>query len=33
MMRDQAMHSALGEAPGAEALYGLLSNVIDRTAA
>jgi nitrogen PTS system EIIA component len=27
------MHTALGEAPGAEALYGLLANVIDRDAA
>lgn len=33
MMRDDAMHAALSEAPGAEALYGLLSNVIDRDAA
>ncbi len=33
MMRDEAMHAALSEAPGAEALFGLLSNVIDRTAA
>jgi len=27
------MHRALSEAPGAEALYGLLCNVIDRDAA
>lgn len=33
MMRDERMHEALTEAPGAEALYGLLSNVIDRDAA
>ncbi|MEY4160960.1 MAG: hypothetical protein RLZZ136_1581 [Pseudomonadota bacterium] len=33
MMRDEAMHQALIQAPGAEALYGLLSNVIDRSAA
>lgn len=33
MMRDEAMHSALVQAPGEEALYGLLSNVIDRDAA
>ena len=33
MMRDEAMHAALSQAPGAEALYGLLSNVIDRDAA
>lgn len=33
MMRDEAMHEALGEAPGAEALYGLLANSIDRDAA
>ncbi|PKB14003.1 PTS system nitrogen regulatory IIA component [Novosphingobium kunmingense] len=33
MMRDEAMHDALGEAPGAEALYGLLANSIDRDAA
>lgn len=33
MMRDEAMHQALSHAPGAEALYGLLSNVIDRDAA
>jgi PTS system nitrogen regulatory IIA component len=33
MMRDERMHEALLAAPGAEALYGLLSNVIDRDAA
>jgi len=33
MMRDERMHEALIEAPGAEALYSLLSNVIDRDAA
>lgn len=33
MMRDEAMHAALAEAPGAEALYALLANVIDRDAA
>ncbi|MBS0482052.1 MAG: PTS sugar transporter subunit IIA [Proteobacteria bacterium] len=33
MMRDEQMHAALGEAPGAEALYGLLANSIDRDAA
>ncbi|PLK27219.1 PTS sugar transporter subunit IIA [Novosphingobium sp. TH158] len=33
MMRDEGMHQALSQAPGAEALYGLLSNVIDRDAA
>ncbi len=33
MMRDEAMHTALGEAPGAEALYALLANGIDRDAA
>ncbi|MFN5781217.1 MAG: PTS sugar transporter subunit IIA, partial [Novosphingobium sp.] len=33
MMRDEAMHTALAEAPGAEALYALLANVIDRDAA
>ena len=33
MMRDDAMHAALGEAPGAEAIYALLANVIDRDAA
>ena len=33
MMRDDQMHAALGEAPGAEAIYALLANVIDRDAA
>ncbi|HEX7752640.1 MAG TPA: PTS sugar transporter subunit IIA [Novosphingobium sp.] len=33
MMRDERMHAALAQAPGNEALYGLLSNVIDRDAA
>lgn len=33
MMRDERMHQALSEAPGAEALYGLLCNVLDRDAA
>lgn len=33
MMRDDAMHVALTQAPSDEALYGLLSNVIDRDAA
>lgn len=33
MMRDDRMHQALAQAPGAEALYGLLANVIDRDAA
>lgn len=33
LMRDEAMHAALSQAPGDEALYGLLSNVIDRDAA
>ena len=33
MMRDEPMHDALVQAPTAEALYGLLSNVIDRDAA
>jgi PTS system nitrogen regulatory IIA component len=33
MMRDERMHQALSEAPGTEAIYGLLSNVIDRSAA
>jgi PTS system nitrogen regulatory IIA component len=33
MMRDERMHEALVQAPGAEALYSLLSNVIDRNAA
>jgi PTS system nitrogen regulatory IIA component len=33
MMRDEQMHAALAAAPGAEAIYGLLCNVIDRDAA
>ncbi|MBC2664552.1 PTS sugar transporter subunit IIA [Novosphingobium flavum] len=33
LMRDERMHHSLSEAPGAEALYGLLCNVIDRDAA
>ncbi len=33
LMRDDAMHAALAQAPDAEALYGLLCNVIDRDAA
>ncbi len=33
LMRDERMHVALTQAPGAEALYSLLSNVIDRNAA
>jgi len=33
LMRDEAMHQALSEAPGAEALYGLLSNSIEKDAA
>lgn len=33
MMRDETMHTALAEAPSAEALYALLSNGIDRDAA
>ncbi len=33
LMRDEAMHRALGEAPGAEAIYGLLSNSIEKDAA
>lgn len=33
MMRNDAMHEALSHAPNDEALYGLLSNVIDRDAA
>jgi len=33
LMRDDRMHQALMQAPGAEALFGLLSNVIDRDAA
>lgn len=33
MMRDERMHEALMAAPGPEALFSLLSNVIDRDAA
>jgi PTS system nitrogen regulatory IIA component len=33
LMRDEAMHAALAAAPDAEAIYGLLCNVIDRDAA
>lgn len=33
LMRDERMHESLARAPGAEALYGLLCNVIDRDAA
>ncbi len=33
LMRDDRMHAALSQAPSDEALYGLLSNVIDRDAA
>jgi len=33
LMRDDAMHQAIARAPGAEAIYGLLSNVVDRDAA
>jgi len=33
MMRDDRMHASLVEAPGSEAIYGLLCNVIDRDAA
>lgn len=33
MMRDERMHAALTAAPGSEAIYSLLSNVIDRDAA
>ena len=33
MMRDERMHETLSEAPGAEALYGLLRNATDRNAA
>ncbi len=32
-MRDDRIHAALAQASGPEALYGLLSNVIDRDAA
>ncbi|RZK00958.1 MAG: PTS sugar transporter subunit IIA [Novosphingobium sp.] len=33
LMRDEEMHAALTAAPGPEAIYGLLCNVIDRDAA
>jgi PTS system nitrogen regulatory IIA component len=33
LMRDDKMHAALSEAPNDEALYALIANVIDRTAA
>ncbi len=33
LMRDDRMHAALSQAPSDEALFGLLSNVIDRDAA
>lgn len=33
LMRDERMHGALVQAPGPEALFGVLSNVIDRDAA
>jgi len=33
LMRDERMHEALAKAPGPEALFGVLSNVIDRDAA
>ena len=33
MMRDDQMRTALSQAPSDEAMYGLLSNVIDRDAA
>jgi PTS system nitrogen regulatory IIA component len=33
MMRDDKMHRALTEAPGREAIYALIANVIDRDAA
>lgn len=33
MMRDEAMHASLVQATSAEAIYGLLCNVIDRDAA
>lgn len=33
MMRDERMHAALSQAPSDEAVYGLISNVIDRDAA
>lgn len=33
MVRDERMHDALSDAPDAEALYGLITNVMDRDAA
>jgi len=33
MMRDERMHDAIVAAPGTEAIYSLLANVIDRDAA
>lgn len=33
MMRNEQMHTALAEAPGAEAIYALIANDIDRNAA
>jgi len=33
LMRDERVHEALSDAPDAEALYGLLTNVTDRDAA
>ncbi|HOB12706.1 MAG TPA: PTS sugar transporter subunit IIA [Novosphingobium sp.] len=33
LMRDEAMHDALAEAPGAEAIFGLLVNSIEKDAA
>ena len=33
LMRDERIHEALSDAPDAEALYGLLTNVSDRDAA
>lgn len=33
LVRDERMHEALSDAPDAEALYGLLTNVTDRDAA
>ncbi|WP_340588229.1 PTS sugar transporter subunit IIA [Erythrobacter alti] len=33
LVRDERMHEALSDAPDAEALYGLLTNVSDRDAA
>ena len=33
MMRDESMQQSLRQAPGSEAIFGLLSNVVDRDAA